>query len=156
MPRAAIGIGANLGDAHATVLAAIARLREVGQVAATSSLYRTAPWGVKDQPAFINAVAVVSTNLDPHALLGELKRIERDLGRETTYRWGPRTIDLDILTYDELHMMTVDLTIPHARLAERAFVLVPLAELDERYRPALEALCDTERRSVVALEDNGE
>jgi 2-amino-4-hydroxy-6-hydroxymethyldihydropteridine diphosphokinase len=95
----------------------------------------------------------VSTALEPHALLAELKRIERELGRETTYRWGPRVIDLDILTYDDVQMATDDLTIPHPRLAERAFVLVPLAEIDERYVLALEALPEDDRRGVVALAD---
>ncbi len=151
MARAAIGIGANLGDARATVVAAVARLAEAGDVVAISSLYRTVPWGVKNQPAFCNAVALLETALAPLPLLVKLKALERELGRETTFRWGPRMIDLDILTYDDLHLTTDELTIPHPRLAERAFVLVPLAEIDERYGPALAMLPDADRHGVVAL-----
>lgn len=151
VPLAAIGIGSNLGDARANVLRAFERLEELGTVTGRSSLYRTQPWGVTDQPAFVNAAALVRTELAPRALLAALKRIEQEHGRAAGPRWGPRTLDLDILTYDELRVDEPDLVIPHARLRERAFALVPLAELDARWRGDVAALAPGERASVVEL-----
>ena len=128
------------------------RLGETGTVLARSSLYRTAPWGVTDQPPFVNAAALVDTVLQPHALLAALKRIERDEGRVATFRWGPRVLDLDILTYDDASVAGPELTIPHARLHERAFALVPLAEIDPSYVALRDALPPGERAGVVELE----
>ena len=130
MSRAAIGIGANLGDREATIRESIARIAGLGVIGAVSSLYETAPWGKTDQPAFINAAVVLETDLDPRALLDALLAIERGLGRDRSSeeRWGPRTIDLDILLYDD-RIDDGDPTLPHPRLHERAFALVPLAEI---------------------------
>jgi 2-amino-4-hydroxy-6-hydroxymethyldihydropteridine diphosphokinase len=149
--RAAIGIGSNVGDAEAAVRRAFARLAEVGTLIARSPLYRTAPWGVTDQEPFVNAAAIVETPLEPRALLAELKRIETEEGRVATFRWGPRVLDLDILAYGERRVDEPDLVIPHARLRERAFALVPLAAIDPRWTAALDALAPGERAAVVEL-----
>jgi 2-amino-4-hydroxy-6-hydroxymethyldihydropteridine diphosphokinase len=152
MPVAAIGIGSNSGDAEANVRRAFERLAETGTVLARSSLYHTAPWGVTAQPPFVNAAALVDTELDPHGLLAMLQRIESDAGRVTTFRWGPRVLDLDILAYDGARIADAGLTIPHPRLNERAFALVPLAEIDPRYAALRDALPPGERAGVVELE----
>jgi 2-amino-4-hydroxy-6-hydroxymethyldihydropteridine diphosphokinase len=140
MGAARIGIGSNVGDAAANVRTAFDRLEELGTVTARSSLYRTKAWGVTAQPDFFNAAALLETRHPPHQLLRELKRIEREMGRVATYRWGPRVIDLDILAYDDLAIDEPELTIPHARLRERAFALAPLAEIDAAFAPDYEAL----------------
>ena len=125
-----LGLGGNVGDPAATIAAASARLEEAGvEIVARSSLYRTAPWGKTDQPPFVNACAVVRTDLHPHALLDRILTVESDLGRRRGERWGPRTIDVDILDYDGLALEEPGLTLPHPRLTERAFVLIPLAEI---------------------------
>ncbi|HEY4441376.1 MAG TPA: 2-amino-4-hydroxy-6-hydroxymethyldihydropteridine diphosphokinase [Candidatus Elarobacter sp.] len=149
MTRAAIGIGSNAGDAAANVRAAFDRLSECGIVVARSSLYLTEPWGVRNQPPFVNAAALLDTALAPHELLAALKTIEHEAGRIPTYRWGPRVLDLDILTFGEERIDEPDLTIPHPRLAERAFVLVPLAQIDPRFAAARDALPPGERAGVV-------
>jgi 2-amino-4-hydroxy-6-hydroxymethyldihydropteridine diphosphokinase len=127
------------------------RLAEVGNVVARSPLYRSAPWGVTDQPPFVNAVALLETTLSPRALLEALKALEREEGRVPTYRWGPRVLDLDILTYGDERVDEPDLVVPHARLYERAFALVPLAEIDPRWSAARDALPPGERAAVVEL-----
>jgi 2-amino-4-hydroxy-6-hydroxymethyldihydropteridine diphosphokinase len=149
--NARIGIGSNVGDAAANVDAAIVRLGALGSVGARSSLYRTKAWGVVDQPDFINAAVLLETLLAPHALLHELKAIEAELGRVTTFRWGPRVIDLDILAYDDLVLDDPELTIPHARLHERAFALAPLAEIDPTFADALAALDPAARAEAVKM-----
>lgn len=138
--RAYVAVGANLGDAAANVVAAVVALDGLGKVVRASSLYQTRAWGKTDQPDFINAVVLLETELDPRALLSALKALETRLGRVPGERWGPRAIDLDILTYDDELVSEPDLSIPHARMAERAFVMVPLAEIDERYVPLRDAL----------------
>ena len=140
MTRALLGLGANLGDPIATLRDAKARLSALGRITAVSSLYRTPPWGVEAQPPFVNAALALETALDPDALLAALKALEAELGRVASYRWGPRAIDLDILAYDGVARTGPALTIPHARLNERAFVLVPLAEIDPAYAQARDAL----------------
>lgn len=152
VPVAAIGIGSNLGDPAANVRAAFDLLARTGTVLARSSLYRSAAWGVADQPPFVNAAALVDTALEPHALLRALQRLEVEAGRVTTFRWGPRRLDLDILTYADLSVDDPDLVIPHPRLHERAFALVPLAEIDPRLAPLRDALPPGERAGVVELE----
>jgi 2-amino-4-hydroxy-6-hydroxymethyldihydropteridine diphosphokinase len=149
MPRAAIGIGSNTGDAVANVRGAIGGLARVGAVVAQSGLYRTAPWGVTEQAPFVNAAVLVDTELEPLALLAVLKAIEAEAGRTVTYRWGPRVLDLDILTYDDRRIEEPGLTIPHPRLLERAFALVPLAEIDPRFVVQRDALAPGERAGVV-------
>jgi 2-amino-4-hydroxy-6-hydroxymethyldihydropteridine diphosphokinase len=133
MVEAFIALGGNLGDVRATFAQAIAMLCDGVEVRllARSSDYRTPPWGVTAQPAFINAVIAVATSLSPRELLSHLQACERALGRDRgrEQRWGPRPVDLDLLAYDEVTLCEPDLTLPHPRLFERAFVLVPLAEL---------------------------
>ncbi|MBV8300019.1 MAG: 2-amino-4-hydroxy-6-hydroxymethyldihydropteridine diphosphokinase [Candidatus Eremiobacteraeota bacterium] len=151
MARAAIGIGSNASDSVAVVRRAFERLGELGTVVAQSALYRTAPWGVRGQAPFVNAAALVETGLEPRALLAALKRIEGEEGRVTTFRWGPRVLDLDILAYDGVRLDEPELTVPHPRLHERAFALVPLAEIDPRYAALRDALPPGERAGVVEL-----
>jgi 2-amino-4-hydroxy-6-hydroxymethyldihydropteridine diphosphokinase len=131
--EALIALGGNIGDVQSTFDRAIAMLCDGAAVRLTarSSDYRTPPWGVPDQPPFVNAVIAVATSLSPHGLLACAQERERALGRERAHqpRWGPRTIDLDLLAYDDLAIDDTTLTLPHPRLLERAFVLVPLAEI---------------------------
>jgi len=124
-----LSLGSNLGDRFANLQAAMHELPPNVKSLIQSSVYETSPWGYTDQPQFLNQVIQADTDLDPDELLAFLKRIETSLGRQQTFRFGPRLIDLDILFYDRLIMKTTQLTIPHPRIAERAFVLVPLAEI---------------------------
>ena len=151
MTVAAIGIGSNLGDAASSVRRGCQRLDEVGTVLARSRLFRSPPWGVTDQAPFVNAAALVDTLLPPRALLAALKRIEVEEGRVTGVRWGPRALDLDILAYGGLQLNEPDLVIPHPRLHERAFALVPLADIDPHYAELRDALPPGERGTVVEL-----
>ncbi|HMB21250.1 MAG TPA: 2-amino-4-hydroxy-6-hydroxymethyldihydropteridine diphosphokinase [Anaerolineales bacterium] len=125
-----LALGSNLGDRLANLKEAIASLTPQMDVKAKSPVYETPPWGVTDQPKFLNQVIRVKTYLQPEPLLKHLKRLEVALGRKESVPNGPRLIDLDILFYDDLVMYSAALTIPHPRLQERAFVLVPLMELD--------------------------
>ena len=131
--EAFIALGGNIGDVRATFDRAVAMLcdSDAIRLVARSSDYGTPPWGVTDQPPFINAVIAVSTSLAPHDLLARALDVERALGRDRSkeHRWGPRVIDIDLLAYDDLVLPGADLTLPHPRLFERAFVLVPLAEI---------------------------
>jgi 2-amino-4-hydroxy-6-hydroxymethyldihydropteridine diphosphokinase len=133
LAEAFIALGGNVGDVRANFDSAIAMLCDGPDVRLTarSSNYRTPPWGVTDQPPFINAVIAVSTTLAPHTLLARAQACERALGRDRAreQRWGPRTIDLDLLAYDDAVLNDATLTLPHPHLFERAFVLVPLAEI---------------------------
>jgi len=149
--RAYVSLGANLGDAAATVVRAFAALGSVGTVVRRSRLYRTLPWGKTDQPEFINAVALLETDRTARELLRELQSIETALGRKPNERWGPRELDLDILTYDDETIDETDLQIPHPRLRERAFVLTPLAEIDPAYEALRNALPATERAGVTPI-----
>ena len=124
-----LALGTNLGDRSASLRNAVERLREAVAVERLSSVYETKPAYLLDQPRFLNMALRGHTTLDPYALLALLKRIEHDMGRAAGPRYGPRVIDLDILLYDSLALTTADLTIPHPRMAERPFVLVPLAEI---------------------------
>lgn len=126
-----LGFGANLGAAAATIARAVREVerRGLGRRIALSSLWRTPPWGMADQPDFLNACALYETRLSPHELLAGLKRIERDLGRVRSTRWGPRAIDIDILFHGDAALDASDLVIPHRELLNRAFVLAPLAEI---------------------------
>ena len=130
MVEVLLGLGGNLGDPAATIAAALTRLDRGGvRILRRSGFYRTAPWGVADQPDFVNLCAVAETALPPQALLALIHGIEADLGRERRERWGPRVIDIDILIYGDAAVDEPGLTMPHPRLTERAFVLVPLAEI---------------------------
>lgn len=127
--NAYLGLGSNLGDRDAHLRAAIGRLAELLHVERVSSVYETEPLLVEDQPLFHNIACAGQTTLDPFSLLRALKRIERDLGRVPGPRYGPRVIDIDILLLDDLVLTTPELTIPHPAMLERAFVLIPLAEV---------------------------
>jgi 2-amino-4-hydroxy-6-hydroxymethyldihydropteridine diphosphokinase len=128
-----IALGGNVGDVRATFEKAIANLCGMAQAAllARSSDYATPPWGDEQQPRFINACIEIETSLDPHALLFTLHKVEKKFGRDRAneIRWGPRTLDLDLIAYDDVSIQKPELTLPHPRLFERAFVLVPLAEI---------------------------
>lgn len=128
---ALIGLGSNMGDKAANIARAVALLTEPGDIrlVAASRLYRTAPWGVEDQDWFVNAAIAVATDLPPHALLARCLGVEEAMKRIRHERWGPRIIDVDVLAYRACVIETPDLTLPHPRIAERAFVLVPLADI---------------------------
>jgi len=131
MATAYVGLGSNLGDRVSNIRKALTMLDEVDNVSVivVSSLYETKPEGYENQGWFLNAAIQVETALSPGELLRFLKKIERTVGRKKTVRWGPRKIDLDLLLYDQQHFETPDLTVPHPRMHQRAFVLVPLAEI---------------------------
>jgi 2-amino-4-hydroxy-6-hydroxymethyldihydropteridine diphosphokinase len=128
-----IALGGNVGDVRATFVRAIANICGMTQavLVARSSDYATPPWGDERQEPFVNACIEIETSLDPHALLFTLHKIEKKFGRDraSERRWGPRTLDLDVIAYDDVRLDKPELTLPHPRLFERAFVLVPLAEI---------------------------
>jgi 2-amino-4-hydroxy-6-hydroxymethyldihydropteridine pyrophosphokinase len=124
-----LALGSNVGDRLANLKQAIDSLTPQMEVKAKSSVYETPPWGYEDQPKFLNQVVKAKTYLDPEPLLKHLKRLEVALGRQASFPNGPRLIDMDILFYDELILSTSSLVIPHPRLQERGFVLLPLMEL---------------------------
>lgn len=129
--RAFVGLGSNLEDPARQVTLALARLDciEGTRLLRSSRLYRTPPWGDTEQPAFVNAVAELETRLDAHALFAQLQRIEAAAGRVRERRWGPRVLDLDLLLYGAVAIEDANMRVPHPHLHERAFVLLPLAEL---------------------------
>jgi 2-amino-4-hydroxy-6-hydroxymethyldihydropteridine diphosphokinase len=129
--RAYLGLGSNLGDRDATLRRALEYLARRVDIVAVSSFRDTEPWGRRDQPRFLNAAVAVETELSPRALLDTLLAVEQELGRTREgARWGPRTIDLDLLLFGTLELDEPGLTVPHPRLHERRFALEPLAELD--------------------------
>mgnify|MGYP001044482987 CR=1 FL=1 len=145
MAIAYIGIGSNLGNRQKNCLRAIELLEKRGIIVKKkSSMYETEPWGVKDQPQFINMALEVETELEPHELLRTLKDVEREVGRGVTFKWGPRIIDLDILLFNDLFLREDNLQIPHPLMHERDFVLKPLCEIaPERIHPLLKvSICD--------------
>ena len=133
MANVIIALGGNVGDVRATFRKAVANICGMTQAAlvARSSDYATPPWGEEKQDSFINACIEIETALDPHALLFTLHKIEKKFGRDRAKetRWGPRTLDLDLIAYDDVELDKPELMLPHPRLFERAFVLVPLAEI---------------------------
>ena len=139
MAIAYIGIGSNLGNRQENCLRAIELLQKKGIIVTKrSSLYETEPWGVKDQPRFINMAVEIDTSLKPKELLKILKNIEKELGREKSSKWGPRIIDLDILLFDDIILNEDNLKIPHPLMQERDFVLRPLCEIaPDIYHPLL-------------------
>ncbi len=124
-----LSLGSNLGNRSGNLRTAIDALTKKVQPMAESSIYETEPWGYSDQPKFLNMVLKGETELTPQDLLAYLKSTESSLGRKETFRFGPRLLDIDILFYDQLVMNTPSLIIPHPRIAERAFVLTPMAEI---------------------------
>ncbi len=133
MTEALLALGGNVGDARATLDRAVTRFCDgkAVRLIARSSDYRTPPWGVTLQPAFINLCLAVATELAPRALLARALDVERAFGRDRAreQRWGPRSVDIDLLAYDDVTLDDPDLILPHPRLFQRAFVLVPLAEI---------------------------
>ena len=146
MVAALIAFGGNVGDARVTLDRAVAAFCDgyAVQLIARSSDYATPPWGVIDQPRFVNLCIAVETTLAPHALLAHAQAVERSFGRDRANerRWGPRPLDIDLLAYDDVTIDEPDLTVPHPRLFERAFVLVPLAEIVPDRMIAGRRVCD--------------
>ncbi|MGJ4904517.1 2-amino-4-hydroxy-6-hydroxymethyldihydropteridine diphosphokinase [Bradyrhizobium sp. HKCCYLRH2060] len=133
MASALVALGGNVGDVRATFRRAIPEIcaRASAALVARSSDYTTPPWGEEQQPPFINACIEIATAMPPRRLLSALHAVERMFGRDRAQetRWGPRTLDLDLIAYDDIAVDTPDLTLPHPRLFERGFVLVPLSEI---------------------------
>ncbi len=162
MARAAIGLGSNLGDRARYIRDATASLSGLGDIVAVSSLYETAAIGGPDQSDYLNAAVVIDTDLSPRQLLDKCLEIERAAGRERRERWGPRTLDLDLLLYGDSTVTEDDLTVPHPRMVERRFVLEPLLEVwpdaalpdGTQLRSFLPAVADQEvgRQQVVAAD----
>lgn len=150
-----IALGSNLGNRLANIKNAISNFTPQLDVKKKSPVYETPPWGYADQPAFLNQVVMAETYLEPEDLLSHLKRLEVVLGREPTFPNGPRLIDLDILFYDDVEINSPPLQIPHPRLHQRGFVLVPLHDLaPELIHPVLgksvgEMLLDVDRLNIV-------
>jgi 2-amino-4-hydroxy-6-hydroxymethyldihydropteridine diphosphokinase len=154
-----IALGTNLGDRLANLRTAIQSMPPEIIVIEESYIYETPPWGYKDQPAYLNMVIKGETGMEPEPLLTYLKQLEVELGREQNFRWGPRLIDLDILFCDDLVIDTPPLVIPHPRLHERAFVLVPLADVaPELVHPVLhknvnQLLAEVDARGITRIEE---
>ncbi len=129
MTAAYVALGSNLGDRMGLLREAVARLGDHGAVEAVSPVYETEPVGFTDQPAYLNAALRLGTDLPPASLLAGMLRVEASLGRARSFPNAPRKLDLDLLFYGDLVLDTADLVLPHPRLHERAFVLVPLAEI---------------------------
>lgn len=131
MAEAALGLGSNLGDRQAHLSGAVRALEtwEGVRVTAQSSLWETPPWGVEEQPHFLNACVLIETTLSPIEVLDACLAIEREHGRERSLRWGPRTLDMDVLYYDDVEIAGERLILPHPRMLLRSFVLAPLAEI---------------------------
>ncbi len=153
-PRAAyLSLGANLGNREETLREAVRRIgaAESVELTAVSSVYETEPWGKLDQPRFLNLAVAVETTLSPEALLALAQKIEKELGRVRHERWGARTIDIDILCFEGVERNMPELTLPHPYMTERAFVLVPLAEI----APTLTVKGKTVEAWRQATEDQG-
>ena len=153
MHQAFIGLGGNLGDPQAAMRDALHRLDASPDlsVVAVSSLYRTPPWGKLDQPDFLNAVVEVATTLEPRTLLDLCLATESQLKRVRSERWGPRLIDMDVLWFDDRRVDEAGLQVPHPRMTERAFVMVPLAEI----APDLSLAGSTAAEVAAGLDTSG-
>lgn len=160
--RAWLGLGSNLGPRERNLRAAVRLLSESGglEIVKVSSTYRTVPVGLTEQPDFLNLVAEVSTDLEPHALLRLCLEVEDGMGRVRGKRWGPRVIDVDVLLYGDEVVGSEELTIPHPEMLKRAFVLVPLVEIEPGIRmpdgrlaaDGLAALSEEDRAGVIKWE----
>jgi 2-amino-4-hydroxy-6-hydroxymethyldihydropteridine diphosphokinase len=145
--RVYLSLGSNLGDRAANLRKALTELEPRVRIVLVSSMYETEPVGVTTQPTFLNIAAEAETDLEPHELLRRVKDVERRVGRRKTYRWGPRVVDIDILLYGDRIVESRELTVPHRELPNRAFVLVPLAEI------APDLIHPTLHETVSALRD---
>ncbi len=156
--QAFVGAGANLGDRLATLDAALQQLRQTDGIATvvSSTVFETEPVGLTEQPLFLNLVAALETRLSPEELLTVLQRIEQAFGRERTLRWGPRTLDLDLLAFEGETRATTALQLPHPRMFERAFVLAPLCDLLERPTLRASGLADSLRLHVSQTKLQGQ
>lgn len=147
-----ISLGSNLGDRLANLRNAMTNISPKVKAVAQSSIYETEPWGYSDQPSFLNQIIKANTDLAPFDLLAFFKEIEVSMGRQETFRFGPRLIDLDILFYDDLVLNTPKLTIPHPRIIERAFVLIPLVEIaPDLYHPVF---CKTIQQLTTGVDSS--
>ena len=150
-----LALGSNMGNRLSNLKNAVANFTPQLDVKKRSPVYETPPWGFKEQPAFLNQVVMAETYLEPEALLGHLKRLETVLGREPSFPNGPRLIDIDILFYDNIMVDSPPLEIPHPRLHQRAFVLVPLNDIAPDFvhpvlgKPVSELLLDVDRMNIV-------
>jgi 2-amino-4-hydroxy-6-hydroxymethyldihydropteridine diphosphokinase len=159
MPEVLLALGGNVGDVRETLDRAVAALcdGELVRLRACSSDYHTPPWGAEDQPFFVNRCIAIDTRLAPHELLALAKQVERGLGRDREHerRWGPRPVDIDLIAYDDLALQSPQLTLPHPRLFERGFVLVPLAEIAPQKvisgRRVCDALAQIDTRGIERL-----
>ena len=159
MAEALIALGGNVGDVRATLGRAIATLCDgkAVRLVARSSDYKTPPWGVEEQAPFVNCAIVTQTDLAPLALLHRAQAVEQQFGRDRAreQRWGPRTLDIDLIAYDDVVLDTPELTLPHPRAFERAFVLAPLAEIAPERRIAgvgvIDALAKVEQAGIQKL-----
>lgn len=150
-----IGLGSNLGDSRQILLEAVQKLATLGSVK-TSKLYQSPPMGPQDQPNYLNAVVQLETDLAPLVLLDELQRFEQESGRVRLRHWGERTLDLDLLVYGQEHIQNERLTVPHAGLFERDFVVIPLLDLDENIQIKAQRLKDlpvVQHPSLSVLDD---
>jgi 2-amino-4-hydroxy-6-hydroxymethyldihydropteridine diphosphokinase len=152
MKKVYLLLGSNLEDRVKNIEFAISKLNECGLIISKrSSFYNTTPWGYKEQPEFLNIALECFTSLSPFALLEELKKIEKKMGREDTIRYGPRVIDIDIIFYEDLIIKTEKLTIPHPLMHERDFVLKPLCEIASDFihpelKLSIKELCDNVKK----------
>ena len=160
--RALLGLGGNIGDSRALLAEALHRLDALEQcrVHAVSRLFRTPPWGVTDQAWFTNACAALDTDLTAEALLETCLATERAMKRERIERWGPRTVDIDLLTYGDLRLDLPALTVPHPRMSERAFVLLPLADIASGFildgQSIAERAAMADATGIAPLTENGD
>ncbi|MBB3351780.1 2-amino-4-hydroxy-6-hydroxymethyldihydropteridine diphosphokinase [Rhizobium sp. BK049] len=159
---ATLGLGGNIGDPVKAMATALQRLggRDDCRVTAVSRLYRTPPWGKTDQSFFFNACAAVETRLPPEALLDVCLSIEREMKRERIERWGPRTLDIDVLTYGNVVQQAPRLELPHPRMTDRGFVLMPLADIAPgllvRGRPVSDWLLEADVTGIEVADDSGD
>lgn len=151
-----IGLGSNLGDSRQILIEAVQKLATLGTVK-TSKLYQSPPMGPQDQPNYLNAVVQLETDLAPLALLDQLQSFEQESGRVRLRRWGERTLDLDLLVYGQQHIHNARLTVPHAGLFERDFVVIPLLDLDANIEIKAQRLKDlsmVQHPTLVVLDDD--
>ena len=156
-PIVALGLGSNLGNRLGNLREAVERLKPLGPVMAKSDVFETEPWGLREQPCFLNACLTLESSLEPMELLAFVKDVEQDMGRQKTVRWGARNIDIDILLLGDSVFAAEALQLPHVNLPNREFVLVPLAQILPDWRhPALGLTVPEMLRTLMAREPGGQ